>query len=227
MKLNPSLFEELSFNVGYSNTYPTSLAHRIHRLVLARNVAAISSLLQETIQLTGDASIGVTKIADFDFDTFEQRAWVDEWRGDFFRQLWVLREDLEFQGYRLQQNLRVVNGLKVVVPGKGSALSDRTDTRSTIWDEPTLRDESSVNDESDRLAEVLKEEQIRGDLSEWEDLEKLRLYAFRIMERTTDSYLQTVQATGAQFANMQSKRFHFHLDQPLYHKLICVIVLHD
>lgn len=145
---------------------------------MARNVTAINSLLQETIQLTGKASIGVSKIADFNFDTFEQRAWVDEWRGDFFRQLWTLREDLEFQGYKLQQNLGVVRSVVGIMSDK-----------SFPWRSTS--------------------EQEKRDLWEWEELEKLRLYAFKIMERTTDSYLQTVQATGAQFANMQAKRFSF------------------
>ena len=163
---------------------------------MAWNVAAIDSLLQETIRLTGDASIGVTKIADFNFDTFEQRAWVDEWRGDFFRQLWLLREDLEVQGHKLQRNLRVIRRTTPL-------------RRLTIEAGPPELDQE------------------QADLLEWYDLEDLRLYAFKIMERTTDSYLQTVQATGAQFANLQSKRFCSILDKTLYHKLMGVIVSDD
>ena len=192
-----SLFEELSQFTSmpseYAYDYATQFGvYEIRRLVLSRNVAAINSLLQETIQLTGEASIGVGKIADFNFDTFEQRAWVDEWRGDYFTRLWLLREDLEFQGHKLQQNLRVINKTASSMP-------------------------------FDRALELQEKE----DLSEWNDLEDLRLYAFKIIERTTDSYLQTVQATGAQFANMQSKRFDFLLDNILYNKLIGVIVSHD
>ena len=179
---NSSLFDELgpvvTPDIKYGRLFETGPASRIRRLVLARNVTAINSLLQETIQLTGKASIGVSKIADFNFDTFEQRAWVDEWRGDFFRQLWTLREDLEFQGYKLQQNLGVVRRVFGI-----------------------------MSDMSSPKAFTNGQEQ--NDLWEWEELEKLRLYAFKIMERTTDSYLQTVQATGAQFANMQAKRFLF------------------
>jgi len=203
-----SLFDEILLDVGYKSTFSLSPTHTIRRLVLARNVAAINSLLQETIQLTGDASIGVTKIADFNFDTFEQRAWVDEWRGDFFRQLWVLREDLEFQGYKLQQNLRVVNRIA-----------------ATIREESREPKSSGVGSNLSSFQQL--EEQEKDDKWEWEDFERQRLYAFRIMERTTDSYLQTVQATGAQFANLQSRRFEFYVDQLPYHKLTDVIVSGD
>lgn len=163
---------------------------------MARNVAAIHSLLQDTLQLTGKASIGVAKIAEFNFDDFEKRAWVDEWRGTFFRQLWTLREELEFQGYKIQQNLRVVKRVADIV--------NIEDSR------PGLSHQSSdLSFHSEPISEPMRlyKEQEQADKFEWEDLEKLRLYAFKIMERTTDSYLQTVQATGAQFANRQAKRF--------------------
>lgn len=195
-----SLFDELLDVVDFARSHSLNLTYKIRRLVLARNVTAINSLLQETIQLTSKASIGVTKIADFNFETFEQRAWVDEWRGDFFSQLWVLREDLEYQGYKLQQNLRVVNRIAAITGN---------DQDAKIWG----KELKSVK------------EQEMNDLLEWSDLEKLRLYTFKIMERTTESYLQTVQATGAQFANIQAKRFNFILDQSLWHELIDVIVL--
>ena len=172
MEPNPSLLDDLLHYNAYINDYHLSSTYIILRLVLARNVAAIHSLLQDTLQLTGKASIGVAKIAKFNFDDFEKRAWVDEWRGTFFRQLWTLREELEFQGYKIQQNLRVVK----------------------------------------RIANIANEED-QDDEYEWEGLEELRLYAFKIMERTTDSYLQTVQATGAQFANKQAKRFRSILEQ--------------
>ena len=204
---NPSLFEELLFTGSESiYNHPLGLTHRIQRLVLARNVAAIHSLLQDTLQLTGKASIGVAKIAEFNFDDFEKRAWVDEWRGSFFRQLWTLREELEFQGYKLQQNFRVIKMIANIVTMQGideEFWSRYPDVR-VLQDlsEPDLMGGHGTPRDLIRLVE----EQDRDDHSEWESLEELRLYAFKIMERTTDSYLQTVQATGAQFANKQSKR---------------------
>lgn len=179
----------------------------------------MNALLQETVQLTANASIGVTNIADFNFATFEERAWVDEWRGAFFRQLWTLREELEFQGYKLQQNLGVVRRVARILQNDGEAKS------------PPVKDNDApsvpgvISDMSSHSAYTNDQEQ--NDLWEWEELEKLRLYAFKIMERTTDSYLQTVQATGAQFANIQTKRFHLALNRFLWKKLTQIIVLGD
>ena len=168
--------------------------------------------LNSALQLTGKASIGVAKIAKFNFDDFEKRAWVDEWRGTFFRQLWTLREELEFQGYKIQQNLRAVKRITYIANLEDSRAGSR---------HQLMPDLIRLGKEQERERE---REQERDDEYEWEGLEQLRLYAFRIMERTTDSYLQTVQATGAQFANKQSKRFRSILEQRLYHKLITVIV---
>jgi hypothetical protein len=46
--------------------------------------------------------------------------------------------------------------------------------------------------------------QLQRDLDQWDDLEATRDYTFRLLGRTTDSYLQAVQATGAAFANVQA-----------------------
>lgn len=211
IQLISSLFHELDTIVRPEDKYGKasllSLTSRVRRLVLARNVTAINSLLQETIQLTGKASIGVTKIADFNFDTFEQRAWVDEWRGDFFTQLWTLREDLEFQGYKLQQNLEVVRRVVGILLNDGEAKSPPVKDKNAPFVSGIMSEMSSPRE--------FTNEQEQNDLWEWEELEKLRLYALKIMERTTDSYLQTVQATGAQFANIQAKRFYLALHRSL------------
>ena len=213
---NPSLFEDLLLSdPGPIFAHYLGLTHRIRRLVLARNVAAIHSLLQDTLQLTGKASIGVAKIADFNFDDFEKRAWVDEWRGTFFRQLWTLREELEFQGYKIQQNLRVVKRVADIVNIEGSRSGLSHETSDLCINRRSTRPTSD-------LIQLYKEQE-QADLLEWEELEKRRLYALKIMERTTDSYLQTAEATGAQFVNKQVKRFHSTLEQRLYHKLITVI----
>ena len=208
MEPNPSLLEDLLLrNFEFINDYHLGSTYTIRRLVLARNVGAIQSLLQDTLQLTGKASIGVAKIAKFNFDDFEKKAWVDEWRGTFFRQLWTLREELEFQGYKIQQNLRVVQRIADIVNMKGSRL------RLSHQSSDSYLDRRSIKPTPDFSQLYKEQEQAEADIFEWEDLEKLRLYAFKIMERTTDSYLQTVQATGAQFANKQAKRFRSTLEQ--------------
>lgn len=195
-----SLFDEFYIIAGpdseIGRAFLLNLTRSVRRLVLARNVTAINSLLQETIQLTGKACIGVTNIADFNFDTFEQRAWVDEWRGTFFTQLWTLREDLEFQGYKLQQNLGVVRRVASIVLNDDEAKPVQQNDALSV---------SGIMSDMSHSREFTKEQE-SDDLWEWEQLEQLRLYASDIMKRTIDSYLQTVQATGAQFANIQAKR---------------------
>ena len=201
-----SLFEDLLLSdSGPISTHHLGLTHSIRRLVLARNVAAINSLLQDTLQFTGKASIGVAKIADFNADAFEKRAWVGEWRGTFFRQLWTLREEIELQGYKVQQNLRVVKRIADIVniEGSRSRLSHQSSDMSL--------NRRSAERSSDGIR--LYKEQQEADILEWEELEKRRLYALRIMERTIDTYLQTVQATDAQFAKEQAKRFRPTLEQ--------------
>jgi hypothetical protein len=222
-------------DLGYVTDQPSSLTYRCRRLVLARSAAAINTALQETLKLTGYASIGVNNIAEFNFDNFEQRAWVDEWRGNFFRQLWALREDLEYQGYKLQQNIKIVDWVARINNQEDSGEKKLWDPQNIYADIETRYGEKSKrwkgflqleqNEEEDNdlavdaelqpkkgeefksllLKKVLQQEQ--QDLAEWRHLQDLRDYTFAIMTRTTDSYLQTVQATGAQFANLQAKRF--------------------
>jgi hypothetical protein len=43
-------------------------------------------------------------------------------------------------------------------------------------------------------------------LQEWEDLEALLEFMVKTIKRTTGSYLQTVAASDAQFANIQAMR---------------------
>ena len=201
-----SLFEDLLLSdPGPISPHHLGLTHSIRRLVLARNVAAINSLLQDTLQCTGKASIGVATIAEFNLDAFEKRGWVGEWRGTFYRQLWTLREEIELQGYKIQQNLRVVKRIADIVNIEGS--------RSKLSHQ--FSDMSLNRRSTEPTSDVIRlyKEQEEADILEWEELEKRRLYALRIMERTIDSYLQTVQATGAQFANKQAKRFRSTLEQ--------------
>ena len=179
-----SMFDDLLQRNGYTylSKRPVSATYWCQRLVLARVAAVVNSALVETIALTAKASRGVKNIADFNFENFEQRAWSDQWRGEFFTYLWEIREDLELMGYRLYQNLKVLKRL---------ATSD---------------DYGSVDKKHGKPKELRARQRVEDDLAEWENLQDLEVYMFKIMERTTESYLQTVQATGAQFANIQARR---------------------
>lgn len=49
------------------------------------------------------------------------------------------------------------------------------------------------------------DDQTELDMQEWAELRAMSEYTFQLMERTTNTYVQTVEAAGAQFANEQAK----------------------
>lgn len=53
-------------------------------------------------------------------------------------------------------------------------------------------------------APVHLQEQMELYMQEWVELQKMNEYAFRLMERTTNTYVQTVSATATKFANEQA-----------------------
>ncbi|KAH8754648.1 hypothetical protein F5883DRAFT_573362 [Diaporthe sp. PMI_573] len=64
---------------------------------------------------------------------------------------------------------------------------------------------TSLLEVSDKSPITLEKTQEWDDISEWRDLERRRQYALQTMARTTESYVQSVAATGASFANLQAK----------------------
>lgn len=165
-----SFFDELLLpDYGNATNLPSSSTYRCRRLILAKAAAVANSAMTETLNLTKLASSGVEDIAEFNFDKFDEKFWRDEWRGEFFTDLWELREDLELMGCKFRQNRKVIERIMKLNGIEGS-------------------------------------NQQAQDLEEWDNVMDTKDYAFKIMERTTDSYLQTVQATGAQFANLQARR---------------------
>jgi hypothetical protein len=81
-------------------------------MILARTSVVVNSALTETLALTSRASQHVKDLAEIDFEHFENKAWTDKWRGDFFTYLWELREDLEHMGARMDQNVKVLKRLQ-------------------------------------------------------------------------------------------------------------------
>ncbi|KAF9770843.1 hypothetical protein IL306_011554 [Fusarium sp. DS 682] len=149
---------------------PSSATANCYRLVLAKEAAATLLARSETISLTLAAAEGLKEVSEFNFDKFDERAWRDDWRGEFFTDLWELREDLELLGQELRHNSFIV---------KRTA----------------------------QLANPKIDYPVTQDMFEWENLLEEKRYAMELMGRTIDSYVQTVQATGAQFANLQAKRY--------------------
>ncbi|KAF2681940.1 hypothetical protein K458DRAFT_75582 [Lentithecium fluviatile CBS 122367] len=150
------------------------------RFVLAKAASVAQSALVETWKLTAKASTGVKRMADFDFSKLERNAWSDQWKGEFFTQLWELREDLELIRYRTELNLKVLRRISRV--------------------ERSWQNRSRPN-------EILaaKIQQSDWDLEEWEGLLQMIDYAFKLMNRTTETYVQAINATSAQFSNTQAQ----------------------
>jgi hypothetical protein len=146
---------------------PEDWTFQCRRIVLAKTAAVVQSALVETWQLTRNASLGVKRMAEFDFKNKKQEAWTDKWKGEFFTQLWELREDLELMRYRLELDIRTLERIR----GRSGWLND----------------------------------QVELGMQEWVELQKMSEYAFQLIERTTNTYVQTVGATNTQFANEQAK----------------------
>ncbi|KAL5380068.1 hypothetical protein DPSP01_008104 [Paraphaeosphaeria sporulosa] len=138
---------------------PYYLADFFAKNVEARNASTVQSLFVETWRLTGVASTGVQKLADFDFSNLEHKAWSDEWKGKLFTQLWELREELEILQYKMQVNRQTLSQL---YEGDNKLLG-------------------------------------------WDKLLRTNNYAIQLMNRTTDTYVQAIGSTAAQFANEQTK----------------------
>lgn len=180
-----SLFDELvhSYEVGnyvtsHPITEPLQWTSQCRRLVLAKTASVVQSALVETWKLTYKASTGVKQMANFDFAELERKAWSDDWKGEFFTQLWELREDLELMRYRLETNQRDLHRIANI---------ERSSKGLTERDELVAR------------------KQLDLDMQEWERLGEMNDYAFKLMNRTTETYVQAIGATSAQFANAQAQ----------------------
>jgi hypothetical protein len=104
-----SLFDELKdMNYTALGAHPINATYHCRRLVLAKTAIAVDAAVSETLSLTFRAMTNLQTITKFDFEKFDKNAWNDEWRGEFFTQLWELREEVELLGYRMNNNMRVL-----------------------------------------------------------------------------------------------------------------------
>lgn len=171
---------------------PCNWAQHCCRIVLAKNASTVQSTFVETWKLVAKASTGVKKLADFDFDKLERKAWSDDWKGEFFTQLWELMEELELMQYRLQMNISVLRRV--------------ADCAAQV----TLMGEQDLGRRG-KCKEDGPSEDMRGtfimqqDLEEWDKLMGMNSYAIQLMDRTTETYVQAIGATATQFANEQTK----------------------
>lgn len=194
-------------------------------VVLARNAYSVQSLFSATWDLVVRASTGVKNMADFDFAKLERQAWSDKWKGDFFTQLWELREELESLQYRLNMNYQVLNQLRESekkpsmrsfqydIHGERNRLEVRNipTTSSDNWsfvcygDENVVVVESAKSDFPNLTEHTESADHARNELEEWSRLINMNAYAIQLMNRTTETYVQAIGATSAQFSNEQAK----------------------
>lgn len=199
---------------------PYGWAYRCCSIVLARNASTVQSSYAETWRLTYKASAGVKNLVDFDYDKVENKAWSDDWKGEFFSQLWELREELELMQYKLQRNKQVLSGLVasstnvnktknvfINTGGGNIILRDYVDYRSeesgNATDLPTI--DKDKGKEQGATADIDIESTLERELEEWDRITKLNSYSIQLMDRTTETYVQAIGATQAQFANEQTK----------------------
>ena len=60
--------------------------------------------LAHTFAITSDAAANAKNIRDFNIDDIELDGWSGQWKGRFFTDMWELREELDYIGYRLDHN---------------------------------------------------------------------------------------------------------------------------
>ena len=221
---NKSMFEELVEIVRRRRTkrnYALDWTVECRRIVLAKSAAAMQSALIETWGLTAKASIGVKRVANFDFKKLSDGAWSDDWKGDFFTELWELKEDLDLMRYRLEMNKRTIERLtRIQKPRDEKPRDEKPWDEKPPWYEKSRNVRLMEEKLKDKMLEyetlkyeMLKYEKpdtslidaLQNDLEEWEGLMQMNDYAFKIMQRTTDTYVNAVSATGARFANFQAQ----------------------
>ncbi|KAJ9156182.1 hypothetical protein NKR23_g1062 [Pleurostoma richardsiae] len=130
------------------------------------------------------AATDVRTIRDFKIDDIELRGWSGKWKGEFFTDMWELREDMELTGYRLDQNLATIKRINETERKYRRDRQEHKDTNDVMGGQSPL-----IN---------------ACDMWEWEKLQGMRQYTFQLLERTTQAYVEAIQATGAQFANDQA-----------------------
>jgi hypothetical protein len=176
-----SMFEELIIRQPPTASFhPVCSTKTVRRLVLAKMSLIVDCFVQRAFVLTYLAMQNITSITQFDFTKLDNNAWQDEWRAEFFSNLWELREDIEMLGSEMSRTQRLVKVLAVL--------------------------SSDELPNSRRLRDGVQRDQDFEDIDQWEELEATREYSAQLLQRTTDSYVQAAAAEGAKFANIQAVR---------------------
>jgi hypothetical protein len=159
-----------------NSSHPVGATTFARRLLLARTSLAVGEMTRATVELTAAATQGLKDLTKFDIEKLDHHMWVGEWTPKFFAELWILREELGLLGDVMNRNIGLLQRLN-------RRLNVKKDSK-TAWER----------------------EQVEIDLDEWQELEASRTYAYELMGRTKDAYLETIATNGAQFANAQAMR---------------------
>jgi hypothetical protein len=182
---------------GYISRLPSTAAHGSRRLVLARVANTFQDAYSEAYQLVLKSSAGVKvseEMSTLNISDLERRAWNSEWEGRRFTKLWEARENLELQRYKLRRNMQTMERLTLKVEEVQDLF------------EPRLKHEYAEDGRHRREIGMVCYKQEQNDLQEWLSLEQTAEYINQVIVRTTDSYLQTVQARQSQASNFQAIR---------------------
>lgn len=168
---------------------------------MAKSAATVRKVFTDTVNLQtlSATNLDWDDIASLNFDDFDNNAWDLEWQGRRFTLLWKQREGLELLRYNLQRNIQTMQ--KLTLPEL-----DPIPWPKTVQN---LRDEKKAGPTQDNLEadkfSLSVRYQDRIDLREWNDLARTAEYLDQMVQRTTDSYLQTVAACNAQASSVQAK----------------------
>ncbi|OTB00349.1 hypothetical protein M426DRAFT_238257 [Hypoxylon sp. CI-4A] len=170
-----SIFDELA---GYEQydirvTHPLAATYYARRAVLARTARLVDDTLTETIALASRVASDAQSIRHFSLEAIDMNSWSGKWKGEFFTDMWQLREDLQRMQYRFDQNLKVIERIELL---------------------EHKREDKKENDVPNNA----------HDMWEWENLQEMQKYAFEILDGTTKTYIEAIQATSAQFSNDQA-----------------------
>jgi hypothetical protein len=180
--------------------HPTVTTYLCRRLVLGKTAAAMNTLLLKTYDITIKSSTG-RDITEFGIDSYDDGAWLSKWRGKKFRELWEHREDIELARLKLERTTHIFRRL---VDAK--EVSDSPFVRNEWSRDISESEASKARSAIKKMSTWPNKRQEELDLLELEGLSTQGAYAFEMIQRSTDSYLQTVSAGEAQVANNQSRR---------------------
>ncbi|KAK1753901.1 hypothetical protein QBC47DRAFT_385170 [Echria macrotheca] len=182
------MFDDI-VHLGEVNYIPRNVwdaTRTCRRLVLAHTAARVQKIFSDAydLKMISALNLDLEDIASFNFKNFDERAWNLKWEGRRFTRLWERREDLELIRFKLRFNIKMIESVtpsdkEVSEPGKsGKGVENRTLIREQLQDQ--------------------------RDLDGWKELDRNAEYIEQMIQRATDSYLQTVAACEAFYSSIQA-----------------------